>query len=409
MSKPRIIVIGGGAAGIFAAARGAAEAPGARVLVLERAAEPLAKVRRSGGGRCNLTHAGLDPRAFAAHYPRGAREMIGPLTRFGPGETCAWFRARGVEVRAEEDGRMFPTAGDSAVVVDALLRALREAGAELRTCCGLAAAAARPGGGFDLRLEDGSTAACDRLLLATGGCAPRMTAIVESLGHSVEPPIPSLFSLAVAAPWLHALAGVTLPDAEIAIPGTDLAAQRGGLLVTHRGVSGPAVLRLSAWGARLLHDRGYRAPLRVNWLPGSDVDERLADCIRAFPARRIAGSPIPPMPARLWEALVTRAGIGPDEPWSRLRRDAREQLARGLAATDLETSGRVQEKGEFVTCGGVSLREVDFRTSESRICAGLHFAGELLDIDGLTGGFNLQAAWTTGWIAGGAMAQAARA
>jgi len=409
----RIVIVGGGAAGFFAAITCAeacaASGKSAEVLVLEQGSAYLTKVLVSGGGRCNVTHACEDARELAAHYPRGGRALIGPFQRFGAPEMVAWLRERGVVLKTEPDGRMFPVSDSSQTIVDALKRAAREAGVVLRTHCGVEHAAKRPDGGLDLTLSDGHAMACDRLLLCTGGCRAGGggAALARALGHTVEPPVPSLFTFRVETPWLRALAGVSADPVEVSVPGTKLR-ERGPLLATHWGVSGPAILRLSAWGARLLHEKGYQFPLVVNWLPGSSREALLAE-LQAWGASHPAGfvikTPWPPLPLRLWEALLGAAGVAPETRWSGLSNAVLQRLAGQLTHTEFKVTGRSPNKAEFVTCGGVRLTEVDFKTMQSRVAPGLFFAGELLDIDGLTGGFNFQAAWTTGWTAGHALAQ----
>jgi len=248
---------------------------------------------------------------------------------------------------------------------------------------------------------------CDKLLLATGGCrAAAAGQLAVSLGHTLEPPVPSLFTFQIETPWLRSLAGVSLESAEVSVPVAKLR-ERGPLLVTHWGLSGPAVLKMSAWGARELHRLDYKFPLLVNWLPGSNAEK----IVREFQARRemagaklIVNVPLFPLTARLWEQLVLAAGIARDTRWSILTRAQMHALAQQLTRTEFSVTGKSLNKDEFVTCGGVKLGEVNFKTMESKICPGLFFAGELLDVDGVTGGFNFQAAWTTGFIAGHAMA-----
>jgi len=243
------------------------------------------------------------------------------------------------------------------------------------------------------------------LLLATGGCRSiGGVELARSLGHTIEPPVPSLFSLHAPAPWLHSLPGISVTDAELSVKKLR---ERGPLLVTHNGISGPAVLRLSAWGARVLHGMNYHFTLRVNWIPElNEAELRTEFKLRrqTQPNRRVNNSPIGKIPARLWEKLVLNAGISPETIWTSLTRAGTNELVRLVRATELEIDGKSLNKDEFVTCGGVRLREINLKTMESRSTPGLYFAGELLDIDGITGGFNFQAAWTTGWIAGHAMA-----
>ena len=429
MSSRKIIVVGGGAAGFFAAIA-AAEA-GADVTILEKSARVLDKVRISGGGRCNVTHACFEPREFATRYPRGGKALLSPFQKFSARDTVAWFESRGVKLKTEPDGRMFPVTDNSQTIMDCLMNAAQQAGAKLRLNYGVESVVKNADGQFELTLaserwsptrRDGENIAelagsetgapgekifCDRLLLATGGCrAAAAGQLAVSLGHIIEPPVPSLFTFQIESLWLRSLAGVSLELAEVLVPAVKLR-ERGPLLVTHWGLSGPAVLKISAWGARALHDLNYQFPLLVNWLPESNAEKNIWE----FQARRISAGaklvvnvPLFPLTARLWEQLVLVAGIPRDVRWSALNRLQSQALAQQLTRTEFQVTGKSLNKDEFVTCGGVKLGEVNFKTMESKVCPGLHFAGELLDIDGVTGGFNFQAAWTTGWIAGHAMA-----
>jgi predicted Rossmann fold flavoprotein len=317
----------------------------------------------------------------------------------------AWFEARDVRLKREEDGRMFPVTDSSQTIIDCLLTEAKAAGVRFFTRKGIETARVRTCGGFDLKLSDGESIACDRLLLATGGCRSIGGAeLARSLGHTIEPPVPSLFSLHVAAPWLRSLPGISVSNVELSV---EKLRERGPLLVTHNGISGPAVLRLSAWGARILHETDYHFRLRVNWIPEMNETELRAEIQlrrQTQSNRRVNNSPIGALPVRLWEKLAANAGISPETIWTSLTRAGTNELIRQSRATELEVDGKSLNKDEFVTCGGVRLREINFKTMESRVTPNLYFAGELLDIDGITGGFNFQAAWTTGWIAGHAMA-----
>jgi hypothetical protein len=402
----RIAIVGGGAAGFFAAiACGAADRAN-EVSIYERGAEFLTKVRISGGGRCNVTHACFQPRALSEHYPRGQRALISPLHHFSANDTVAWFERHGVRLKTEEDGRMFPVTDSSGTVIDCLLYEARAAGVRLFTRKGVDAVR-RTEAGFELQLTGGTTAVCDRLLLATGGTRSAIGGqIAESLGHALSPPVPSLFSFHVNEAWLRSLPGIAVEEVEASIPRAGLR-ERGPILITHQGVSGPVILRLSAWGARDLHDLDYEFPLRVNWLPGStqeSVRAQLLDLRITNPNKLIVNSPLGGLPHRLWEKLAELAGIDSAVRGTTLPRDRANALGSLLVRTELAVHGKSLNKDEFVTCGGVKLNEVDLKTMESRVVPGLYFAGELLDIDGITGGFNFQAAWTTGWIAGNAMA-----
>jgi predicted Rossmann fold flavoprotein len=381
--------------------------PGAKITVLEKTSQFLSKVRISGGGRCNVTHACFDALELSRHYPRGGAALRGPFEVFQPRDTIAWFESRGVPLKTEPDGRMFPVSDSSQTIIDCLLRAARAAGVELLANRGLEHVSRPAGAGFELALTGGQTLHCERLMLATGGCRAAVAGqLAQSLGHTLEPPVPSLFTFHIALPWLRELAGISVEPVEVSVPDLSLR-ERGALLVTHTGLSGPAILRLSAWGARALHGLNYQFPLRVNWLPSLNheaVAAQLASRRAAQPARLVVNTPLPPLPARLWERLVLEAGILRQTRWADLSSSARHQLIQQLISTKLEVVGKSLNQEEFVTCGGVRLSEVHFKTMESRVCPGLHLGGELLDIDGLTGGFNFQAAWTTGWLAGKSMA-----
>lgn len=402
----KIAIIGGGAAGFFAAITCAEANPANEVSIYERSPEFLTKVRISGGGRCNVTHACFDARAMSERYPRGERALISPLNRFSTSDTIAWFEARGVTLKTEVDGRMFPATDSSQTIIDCLVNAATAAGVRLFTRKGVEAVR-KKADGFDVQFASGATTPCDRVLLATGGTRSIGGAqIARWLGHTALPAVPSLFSFHVVEQWLRSLPGVSVADVEASIPETPLK-ERGPLLITHQGVSGPAILRLSAWGARALHQRDYEFPLRLNWIPEwnqQKVEEQLRSLRESNPNRRVINSPVAELPARLWEQLALGAGISDETRWTHLSRENAKRLTAQLLCTEVAVKGKSLNKDEFVTCGGVKLNEIDFKTMQSRIMPGLYFAGEVLDIDGITGGFNFQAAWTTGWIAGNAMA-----
>ena len=407
MEHRQIIVAGGGAAGYFAAIACAEANPTVQVTLYEATAHPLAKVKVSGGGRCNVTHACFEPRALAKRYPRGGRELTGAFSRWQPRDTVAWFEARGVTLKTEDDGRMFPITDDSQTIVDCLQGAATKAGVRVVLGTGLRTAARRSDGGFGVELTSGETVLCDRLLLATGGNRSNAGFVIAAaLGHTIVPPVPSLFTFHVKDARLKELSGVSVTDATTAVPGTILC-ERGPLLITHWGLSGPAVLKISAWGARELHDLGYKFTLLVNWAPGFNVETLRAELekTRAANPKKQIGTWCPVgLPARLWEKLIAATGTKPEAPWTTVSNPALRSLAAEVCAGAFAVDGKSMFKEEFVTCGGVKLSEVDFQTMESRMTPGLHFAGEMLDVDGITGGFNFQAAWTSGWLAGRAMA-----
>ncbi len=410
MAERSIAVIGGGAAGFFGAIACAEADPGCAVTIYEATAQPLAKVRVSGGGRCNVTHACFDPRELAKRYPRGGRELLGAFTRWQPRDTVAWFESRGVKLKTEADGRMFPVTDSSQTIVDCLMESARRAGVKLRTNCGVKTMAATPEPGarrFRLTLTAGEAVGCDGVLVATGGNKTNAGFdFARQLGHTIEPPVPSLFTFHIKDPRLEGLAGLSVPDAVTAVGDAKLR-ESGPLLITHWGLSGPAVLRLSAWGARALHERGYKFTLRVNWAPPHNAETLRAALEQAKsdnPKKQLATWCPVGLPLRLWERLVVGAGVRAESTWAMVSGEGLRALAQQVCAGEFAVDGKSMFKEEFVTCGGVRLAEVDFRTMESRCARGLHFAGEVLDIDGITGGFNFQAAWTTGWLAGRALA-----
>ncbi len=408
MSSERIAVIGGGAAGFFAAITAAEANRSARVVIFEATAHVLTKVRISGGGRCNVTHACFDPRELVKCYPRGSRELIGPLNRFGPRDTIAWFAARGVETKTEADGRMFPITDDSGTIIRCLRHAAAEAAVEVRMRTAVKAVEhPADGTGFRLTLGDGDVQRFDRVILTTGGNrSGGGHDLAASLGHTIEELAPSLFTFQIEDERLSGLEGLTVPEAEVWVPGTKLR-ERGPVLITHWGLSGPGILRLSAWGARELAAKDYLFEVRVAWA-GEANSERARSVLvnaRGPLGRKLVANANPwGLPGRLWERLVTTSGVTAGTAWNHLPKAAVNQLVEEVAGSSFRVIGKSMNKEEFVTCGGVRLREVDFKTMQSKRCPRLYFAGEVLDIDGITGGFNFQSAWTTASIAGTAAA-----
>ncbi|MDD5719221.1 MAG: NAD(P)/FAD-dependent oxidoreductase [Candidatus Krumholzibacteria bacterium] len=406
-ARAGVVVVGGGAAGMFAAIRAAALAPGLRVTVLEKGRDLLQKVSISGGGRCNVTHDCRDPRELVKFYPRGSRELRGMFSRFAAQDTIDWFAARGVCLKTEPDGRMFPTTDDSATVVGCLLQAAQAAGVEILTRRPVRAAR-RTEYGFMVDLAEGTSLVADRLLIASGGMrGGGEREVVESLGHTIVEPVPSLFSFHIDDPRLSGLAGLAVPETALRVSGMKDLASSGPVLVTHWGLSGPGILKLSAWGARRLAACNYEFTLEIDWLPAlpaAGVTDALAAGRRNQPRKQVATAACVDLPRRLWERLVAAAGVPAERTWTELRREETRALGEQLKASRFAVAGKTLNKDEFVTCGGVPLDEVDLRRMQSRRVPGLFFAGEVLDIDGLTGGFNLQAAWTGGWIAGEGLA-----
>jgi predicted Rossmann fold flavoprotein len=395
-----------------------------RILIIERARRSLGKVIISGGERCNVTHACFDPARLVTFYPRGAAALRGPFSRFQPRDTVQWFEQRGVALKTEDDGRMFPVTDSSKTIVDCLETAARQAGvlvwnqASLLGVQRLSVSAAgaprftvmvrRDGVDHDLTLAAGS------VLFATGS-ESFCHALLANLGHTIEPPVPSLFTFKITDARIAELAGVSVPMAGLRLLAdsdkekVSIPAQSGPLLITHWGLSGPAALRLSAWGARWLFERDYQAGLLVNWLHPLSTEKALEELTRQRilpennrkkPAAHVV---FPQIPTRLWKRFCDVSGIPELQNWADVSKLSLRRLAQELTAGRYRIEGRGIFKDEFVTCGGICLDEVDFKTMQSRLIPGLYFAGEVLDIDGLTGGFNFQNAWTTGWLAGGAL------
>ena len=408
-----MVVLGGGAAGFFGAIACAEANPDSPVILLEKTGKLLAKVRVSGGGRCNVTHACETPAQLVAHYPRGSKQLKAAFQQFGVADTIAWFARRGVALKTEADGRMFPTTDSSETIARALEDAAGRAGVRIVNNISADEIQTLPEGGFRLKLS-GSGAAqfghvlpASRLLIATGG-NPKSANYdwLRALGHHIAEPVPSLFTFNVPNSPLSELMGVSVPQARVVLAGEKLQYE-GPLLVTHWGVSGPAVLKLSAWGARRLSELGYVGTALINWVP-SYTEETLRPWLQQFRQengkKTVAANPQFGLPQRLWRNLTEQAGIGPELRWSDVPAKAQNRLLELLLRSPLAVRGKTTYKEEFVTCGGVSLDEIDLKTMQSRRVPGLYFAGEVLDIDGITGGFNFQAAWTTGFLAGRAMA-----
>lgn len=387
----------------------AAEQGLARVLVLEGTPEPLQKVRISGGGRCNVTHACWDPRELASHYPRGSRPLRGPFSRFACGDAIAWFDERGLTLVEESDGRLFPQENRSEAVIRCLQQAAAAAGVQWRMRAMVQQITLHPEGGFLVEGRGLEQPLRGRsVMLATGG-HPSGRRLAAALGHQVVPPVPSLFSLSLQARELTACSGIALDDVGLDLRlGDQRFRQTGRVLITHRGLSGPATLRLSAFAARALHHSHYRGDLKVDWSAGlgrSGVEQRLQQWRREQARRTVsAAKPFDHLPRRLWQALLLLAGLEGDRRWADLPVKVERQLVEILCAQRLPIKGRGPFGEEFVTAGGVDLGEVNLATMESRRCPGLYLAGELLDVDGVTGGFNFQACWSGGWLAGMAIA-----
>ena len=394
----KVAVIGGGAAGFFAALSAAQHHPSAQVVLFEKTAKLLSKVKISGGGRCNVTHHCFSPSALSKHYPRGGKQLKKALGTFQASDTVAWFESRGVALKTESDGRMFPTTDSSQTIIDCLLHEADQRGVDVRLQSPVQELTPLTQGGFTLNGER-----FDRVVVATGGSPKREgLAWLEALGHTVINPVPSLFTFNMPGSDITALMGVVVPNALVRIQGTKLT-QQGPVLVTHWGMSGPAVLKLSAWGARELAERGYEFSVQVNWIGvanEAEVNAAIDDAMPDMRKKKVANACPFELPKKFWAFLLARAEVPADAVWLDLGKKAKNKLVNTLLNDVYEVRGKTTFKEEFVTCGGIALSEVDFNTMQSRVVPGLYFAGEVLDVDGVTGGFNFQAAWTTGFVAG---------
>ena len=401
--QPKIIIIAGGAAVFFAAITAAIAHSRASIILLEAGREFLSKVRISGGGRCNVTHHCFEPSQLVQYYPRGGKALRGAFSRFQPKDTIAWFKSRDVTLKTEADGRMFPITDDSATIANCLLETAKEYRVNLRPNSPVKSLQ-KLENKFWVELKNGEILKGDRVLIATGS-NPMGYRWAKALGHQVQEPVPSLFTFNIKDPRLTDLAGIAVENVRVSLlnPEQKKLEQMGPLLITHWGVSGPAILKLSAWGARLLHDHKYQMPLIINWLPNYNretLQAILLETKQSQPRKQILTVSPVEIPKRLWQNLVTFIGIDSKMVWADLSKKSLNNLLVELLQGEYLIKGKGVFKEEFVTCGGVNLSEINFKTMESKKCSGLFFAGEVLDIDGVTGGFNFQSAWTTGWLAG---------
>ncbi len=401
MSERRIGIVGAGAAGYFAAINCAEMDPEAEVFLFEQSRKPLSKVAISGGGRCNVTHACFDPKELVNHYPRGSKELLGPFHVWQPADTMEWFEERGVPLKIEEDGRVFPCSDKSSSIIDCLNRSASEAGVQVKLQEGVASASRGPSGKFEIGTSTNSCYEMDFLILATGG--GRQSGgykIASDLGHAITAIQPSLFSFHIDDPLVSGLQGLSVSTVTAAHRPSKQE-QSGPILITHNGLSGPAILKLSAWGAKTFYECDYRFSIEINWLGRTTSDQSLEQLsnMKSLSSKRLLSSENPfGLPKRLWERAIDLVGIGLRTQWAHVTNAQLQDLSEMLTRKTLQVSGKSMNKEEFVTCGGVALEEVNFKTMESKLTPGLYFAGEILDIDGVTGGFNFQSAWTTAMI-----------
>ena len=408
--KKQVAIIGGGAAGFFSALSLAEQNPKIGIHLFEKGRAWLTKVKISGGGRCNVTHQCFDPKTLSEHYPRGAKELRAAFHTWQAKDTLEWFKNRGIAIHAEADGRMFPESNDSQTIIDCFLLEAKKQALILRKNQGVESLDLQSDGRFLLKLGTHTYESFDAVCLALGSLKTGSLSLgqsIQKMGHHIEPLAPSLFAFNVSDARLSSLSGVSVPKARVWIDSVKQS-QSGPLLITHRGLSGPAILKLSAWEARSLKERGYHFKFYINWIgavSSVQASEILASQRKTKGTRYIKNTPLFELPKRLWESLVSYAGISDKQTWSQVSKQALLSLLTELTEGCYTAQGKTTNKDEFVTCGGVSRKEINFKRMESTFVSNLYFAGECIDIDGITGGFNFQAAWTTGRIAGTAMAQ----
>jgi predicted Rossmann fold flavoprotein len=395
-----IIIVGGGAAGFFTAINIVEKNPKLKVAILERGAEVLQKVRISGGGRCNVTHACFEPNELVKFYPRGEKELRGPFHQFCSGDTIEWFEKHGVELKIEADGRMFPVSNSSQTIIDCFLKATQKLGIAVLTGQSVQSIFNPEVSGenfwkIETQTENYLT---EKLILATGS-NPKVWEMLQNFGHAVVSPVPSLFTFNIKDSRIKELPGVAA-QVTVKVKDTKLTST-GPLLITHWGMSGPAILKLSAWGARILHDKNYQFTIYVNWLNDADkedVAKKLKELKQEHAKKSVSKKSPFELTNRLWESLVLASGIEAETKWADLSKIQLQNLANQLTNGTFQVNGKSTFKEEFVTAGGIDLKEINFKTMESKLHENLYFAGEIVNIDAITGGFNFQNAWTSGFI-----------
>ena len=402
-SKYDILIIGGGAAGFFTAINIVEKNPSCKVAILERGKEVLTKVKVSGGGRCNVTHACFVPNDLVKFYPRGEKELRGPFHQFCSGDTIEWFEKHGVELKIEEDGRMFPVSNSSQTIIDCFTQATKKLGIDILT--GQSVQSIFKATDYWKVETNQETFSCQKLVMATGS-NPKIWDLLTEIGHAIIPPVPSLFTFNIKDKRIKDLMGVSA-IASVKVKNSKLEAS-GPLLITHWGMSGPAILKLSAWGARILHDKNYQFAIEVNWLNDIETEEAemlLKELKQEHAKKTVAKKSPLEVQNRLWESLVLASGIGAETKWADLSKIQLHNLANQLTKSIFQVNGKSTFKEEFVTAGGIDLKEINFKTMESKIHPNLYFAGEIVNIDAITGGFNFQNAWTSGFIVANAIAE----
>ena len=391
-----IILVGGGAAGFFTAINIVEKNPKLKVAILERGSEVLQKVRISGGGRCNVTHACFEPNELVKFYPRGEKELRGPFHQFCSGDTIEWFEKHGVELKIEADGRMFPVSNSSQTIIDCFLEATNKLGIAVLTGQSVQSIFKKD---THWKIEtQNENYVTEKLILATGS-NPKVWEMLQKFGHAIVSPVPSLFTFNIKDSRIKELPGVAA-QVTAKVKDTKLTST-GPLLITHWGMSGPAILKLSAWGARVLHDKNYQFTIFVNWLNDAEKDEvenKLKELKQEHAKKSVSKKSPFELTNRLWESLVLASGIEVETKWADLSKIQLQSLVNQLINGTFQVNGKSTFKEEFVTAGGIDLKEINFKTMESKLHEHLYFAGEIVNIDAITGGFNFQNAWTSGFI-----------
>jgi len=411
-NKKAIAIIGGGASGIFAAIRSAQVAKEKKVdvdiCVFEASTNFLRKVRISGGGRCNVTHHLMDTKDFSLNYPRGQKELLSPFQKFQAADTIKWFEDRDVNLKYESDGRMFPITDRSETIIDCFIKETNKHKVKLLNKKNVNTIKKLQDGRLTLSINEGESFIADSVLIATGS-KPLGYNLATALGHSITEIAPSLFTFKIDDPILENLSGTSFSNATLTlkIENSKPFIQTGALLITHWGLSGPALLKLSAWAAREMMHASYKAKIVVNWLSIDNKDdaEKWLKAIKKNNTKTSIGNAYPKdLTKRFWLQLLKKCSILKEKNWSEISKNELNKIIENLVNCELDILGKSRFKEEFVECGGVNLNEINLKTMESKICSGLFFSGEVMDIDGITGGFNFQSAWTSGWIAGSNMA-----
>jgi predicted Rossmann fold flavoprotein len=391
-----LIIVGGGAAGFFCAIQSAERNSSMNILILEKSKEVLSKVRISGGGRCNVTHGCFEPAELVTNYPRGNKELLGPFHRFACGDMMEWLSIHGIETSIEGDGRVFPTSNTSATIINCFMDLCKKHNIKIKTSCGVSSIASIN----DLwHIDTNSDTYRSRKVLVATGSSPSTWKLLKSLGHTIVNPVPSLFTFNIKHPIIEDLAGISVPDAEVFIVGQKINSS-GPLLITHWGLSGPAILKLSAWGARAFYESGYHFEIRVNWIGRGSEDalQEIQSLRKTQGGRSILNQPLFSLPKRLWRKMVFQLKLDKLN-FGDLKSTQIDELVAIMCQCNFTVVGKSTFKEEFVTCGGVDTREINFKTMESKHLPNLYLAGEVINIDAVTGGFNFQAAWTTGYLA----------